>query len=80
MNEANEHQEKHEAEAGRNSNFSNTSDMFKKDKEEETKRKFSTDVRVENHGKETIDETRSKENKKQTRVGKFKCFIHLQGS
>ena len=77
MNEANDHQERHEAETGRNGNFSNTSDMLKKDKEEESKRKFSTDVRAETHGKETIDETRSKANKKQNRVGRFKFLMHI---
>ena len=77
MNEANDHQERHEPDAGRNGNFNNTSDMLKKDREEETKRKFSKDVRVETHGKETIDETRSKASKKQNRVGRFKRLIHI---
>ena len=77
MNEANDHQERHGAEAGRNGNFNNTSDVLKKDKEEESKRKFSTDARVENHGKGGIDETRSKGNKKQNRVSKFKHLTHI---
>ena len=76
-NEAHDHQERHEAEAARNGNFNNTSDVLKKDKEEESKRKFSTDVRAENHGKETIDETRSKANKKHSRVGRFKRLLAI---